>query len=671
MADDAAVLAEKLRQLELRLAEQAQQAAAAAAEAQRRIAAAEEDARKEATLRAAAEEEAQKEATLRAAAEEEARRKIAAAQEEARQEATLRADAERRVQLERGRTFFAKMYGMSGSASESSSVSADVARRGAPASELVELADYFARLPAVSEATVRDAWERCKLKLASWTLRDEQLELPLATLKEREFTHPVMRLIAAEAMPQSEGCPLRMWYEAAAEDSVPHSRAKPDLLWTHRRDQTPCSLGACFSVELKRWSDAELGVGCAQAGNYGRRLMFRQVTELLERGANLTELRVYAAASNGADIVFVCVRSGVVEGPDPYSGTPCPMYHTVPLRLLRDWNPRDPASVPGPPPAGFEALVRILNALPEQLNECALPLTRLEISSPVFHGRLELGLRLGCGGSSDVYACSIPVTDGIPGPAAAAAVRHVVKVARCATSHMNKLYKAEATSLEELATAPPDAVPRLLCSGSREQPERAHAQLGNDFSVSWPLLLLSPAGMPLHQALQECIGGAADTWAARVAFGDMVMRGVLRGLKAAHAAKIIHCDVRPANVVVVGTDPRAALLIDYGLSRRAGTAAGNLGVDAYAADCVFNQTACSARAGLDLVGAAFTWISCVYGGATCSAPWENSTERAAWLAQHAATDQLLNMVARAAQSLAGLRAIDDSWYSWPWRHSAE
>ena len=151
----------------------------------------------------------------------------------------------------------------------------------------------------------------------------------------------------------------------------------------------------------------------------------------------------------------------------------------------------------------------------------------------------------------------------------------------------------------------------------------------------------------------------------------MVMRGVLRGLKAAHAAKIIHCDVRPANVVVVGTDPRAALLIDYGLSRRAGTAAGNLGVDAYAADCVFNQTACSARAGLDLVGAAFTWISCVYGGATCSAPWENSTERAAWLAQHAATDQLLNMVARAAQSLAGLRAIDDSWYSWPWRHSAE
>ena len=664
MADDAAVLAEKLQQLELRLAEQAQQAAAAAAAAQQQIAAAKAEAQREATLRAAAEEEAQKEATLRAAAEEEAQGKIAAAQEQARQEATLRADAERRVQLERGRTFFAKMSGMSGSASESSSVSADVARRGAPASELVELADYFARLPAVSEATVRDAWERCKLKLASWTLGDEQPELALA--KEREFTHPVMRLIAAEAMPQSEECQLRMWYEAAAEDSVPYSRAKPDLLWTHRRDQTPCSLGACFSLELKRWSDAELGVGCAQAGNYGRRIMFRQARELLERGANLTELRVYAAASNGADIVFVCVRSGVVEGPDPYSGTPCPMYQTLPLPLLHDWNPRNPASVPGPPPAGFEALVRILHALPEQLNECALPLTRLEISSPVFNGRLELGLRLGCGGSSDVYPFPIPVADGMSGPAAAAAVRHVVKVARCATSLMNDLYKAEAASLAELATAPPDAVPRLLCRGFREQPERAHAQLVNDFSVSWPLLLLSPAGMPLDKALQECIGGAADTWAARVAFGDMVMRGVLRGLKAAHAAKIIHCDVRPANVVVVGTDPRAALLIDYGLSRRAGEAAYRLGVRAYAADCVFGQTACSARAGLDLVGAAFTWISCVYGDAACSAPWTSRTERAAWLAQHAATDQLLNTVSRAAQSLAGFRAIDDLWYSWPW-----
>ncbi len=86
--------------------------------------------------------------------------------------------------------------------------------------------------------------------------------------------HPIMRLVLEAAMLKpADGGSLRMWHEAATEDSVVEARAKPDMLWTHARDNSPCSLGACFSLELKRWDEAQSSVGCAQAGNYCRRIV--------------------------------------------------------------------------------------------------------------------------------------------------------------------------------------------------------------------------------------------------------------------------------------------------------------------------------------------------------------------------------------------------------------
>jgi hypothetical protein len=546
---------------------------------------------------------------------------------------------------------------MSGSASESSSTSTDVSRRGAPVSEEVSVEKLLNDLPDVCAGTVQQAWLCCTEKLRARAPVEEPGGL--THLKERKFVHPLVLSLLEEAMPPTADSLLRMWYEAAAEDSVPHSGAEPDVLWTHTRDTTPCSLGACFSLELKRWATDQLAVGCAQAGNYGRRLLARQAVELRERNADLSTLRVFTAASNGEDVVLIRVRSGVVAGPDPYCETPCPMEQTPPLPLLRGWDPALPTLVQAEPPAGFAALVRILHMPPARLNACMLPLEHVDVNTPLFSGRLELGTRLGCGGSSDVYTCSLPGHATV-----------VVKLARAATEGVRLLFEAESVSLSALSTCPPGAAPQLLCRGSRELPSRAQVLPGT-VSQPWPLLLLSPVGIPLSSALLGHVGSAADKRAARRDFGDLVMRGVLRCLRAAHGKRIAHCDVRPTNIVVVceHSSPPAALLIDYGLSRKFGDNAAHLGVRAYTADCVFTQKSCVARAGLDLIGAAFAWISCVYGDETCRAPWRAfPVQRTAWLSREAQSDSVLAGVVNAIAVLAQPRStpVAERWYDWPW-----
>ena len=634
---------------------------------QRQLSIAADVARHEAEQRAIAEDVARRESEQRAIAEDVARRESeqrAIAEDVARHEAEQRAVAEASqraaeadVLRERGRTFFARLKGMSGSASESSSISTDVSRRGAPVPRDVSGEEFFNGLPDVPAEMVQAAWDNCIQRLGAYPAQPAS---DLAKLKERNFVHPLVRTLLEEAMPSAANSLLRMWYEASAEDSVPHSGAVPDLLWTHTRDSTPCSLGACFSLELKRWEASQLAVGCAQAGNYGRRLMARHATELLERSADLSTLCVFTSASNGEDIVLLRVRSGVVEGPDPYCGTPCPMDQTPPLPLLRGWDRNCPKAVMKAPPKGFAALMRILHMSPALLNACMLPLEYVNVKTPLFTGKLTLDLRLGCGGSSDVYSCSLP------NETAAA-----VKLARAATAHVCKLFAAEVTSLKALSDAPAGVAPRLLSSGSRELPARAQV-LPSPFSSPWPLLLLSPVGIPLGDALMENISGAPDAHAARRTFGDNVMRGLLRCLREVHGKHITHCDVRPTNIVIVRSppDPPATLLLDYGLSRKAGAEAHCLGVRAYTADCVFGQTSCVSRAGLDLIGAAFTWISCVYGDHACRAPWIAShQQRAEWLAREAKCDDDLASVVAAITVLMrpGETPAAMHWYDcWPW-----
>jgi hypothetical protein len=603
----------------------------------------------------------------------------AAAEAEAHRERTQRIAAEEDSRKQRAATFFAALRGMSGSASEHAAVSSDVSRRGAPAPEIVSAEAFFHGLPAVQEADVQAAWDVCRGQLAA---RPAVSASDLGTLAERTFVHPLVWLLLEVAQqPEGEARVLRLWREACAEDSVPHGGAEPDLLCTHVRDASPCSLGACFSLEVKRWVADQLDVGCAQAGNYSRRLLARQAMELLERGAPLSDLAVLAAASNGMDIVFLRVRSGVcADGPDPFCGTPCPTEQSPPLPLLRAWDPARPTEVPRTPPVGFAALVRVLRMPPALLNACTLPLERVMLTVPgLVSGELRLGARLGCGGSSDVYACVLPDD-----------VAAVVKLARAATRRTNQMLDAETSSLRALHAAPADAVPQLLGAGTRELPARAQLLVPNLDAAPWQLLILSPAGMPLsaalakhlqRQASQDPVAPGDDPLSARRAFGDVVAAGVLRGLHAAHAVRIIHCDVRPSNVVFLEAETRpgavpvvagtgAALLVDYGLSRAPGDNARGVGVRAYAADCVFSQSSCTARAGLDLVATAYTWLSIVHGDAACRAPWSATGETAAaWVAREAANDVHVARIAAAVAVLvrpSGGTPMVERWYQWPW-----
>ena len=87
------------------------------------------------------------------------------------------------------------------------------------------------------------------------------------------------------------------------------------------------------------------------------------------------------------------------------------------------------------------------------------------------------------------------------------------------------------------------------------------------------------------------------------------------------------------------------------------------------ADCVFNQKSCVARAGLDLIGAAFTWISVIYGDEACRAPWSDRHDlRAKWLSHEVESDAMLASIVTAIAVLArpGETPAAEHWYKWPW-----
>ncbi len=47
-----------------------------------------------------------------------------------------------------------------------------------------------------------------------------------------------------------------------------------------------------------------------------------------------------------------------------------------------------------------------------------------------------------------------------------------------------------------------------------------------------------------------------------------MVRGMARGLAAAHRAGVLHRDLKPSNVLLAGGDPAAVRLIDFGIARR-------------------------------------------------------------------------------------------------------
>ena len=121
------------------------------------------------------------------------------------------------------------------------------------------------------------------------------------------------------------------------------------------------------------------------------------------------------------------------------------------------------------------------------------------------------------------------------------------------------------------------------------------------------------------------------------------MPRVLNALEAAHSAGVVHCDVRPSNIVVVGDE---ALLVDWGSSCAPGTDVCRIGVAAFADERVFTQGSYVSRPAQDAAGALFTFLAIAF-GPDCGAPWlaygfrnddEIFSARSRWLQGHADSD---------------------------------
>jgi hypothetical protein len=385
------------------------------------------------------------------------------------------------------------------------------------------------------------------------------------------------------------------------------------------------------------------------------------VREAHDRGEQLCAIAAVSVACVGTHVVLLRVRSGVPAGEDFSAAQPCPTERTPALDLLGGWDPKMPANVAVTPPEGFAALLRLLCAPAEHLNACAVPLTAVDLDCQPFRGRTVLGARLGCGGSADVYEIEHPCTGE----------KLALKLPRCSSSSVTKWMHSEAEALRALASSPDGTLPRLLCEGNRVLRSRpSSAEL---HALPWPALLISPAGVPLSAVLADLLEGSPPgplLTAERRNLADAVLRGLLCGLLATHQKTLCHCDVRSANIVQA---PGGGwLLIDFGLCRGKGDDCARCGVRAFAADCVWRDGACPARAGLDLISAGYTWLAIMEGNAAGVPPWQARGESAAaWLERAYnggdADTQLRSLVLN-LRTLATVRDTPaaDCYYSWPW-----
>lgn len=151
-----------------------------------------------------------------------------------------------------------------------------------------------------------------------------------------------------------------------------------------------------------------------------------------------------------------------------------------------------------------------------------------------------------------------------------------------------------------------------------------------------PVHLLTPVGQPLEAVLgaaHASLSAAAAAREARRRLADATARDVLAALQAAHERRIVHCDVRPQNVVWAGG---RAVLVDWGVARRVGDEVAGVGVEAYALARVFAASLDPRRGGsaqqgasgrapagdatvragrhVDLAAVAYLWLSIAFGG---------------------------------------------------------
>jgi hypothetical protein len=505
--------------------------------------------------------------------------------------------------------------------------------------------------------------------------------------------HPTIAALLGALKPAG----LRLWHDNFADDDVAAARIRPDFCATHVRDAAASTLGAALIVEVKL--PGTLKLAARQARIYLRRRVYKICCERNERGEAMDSVVALGAATDGCDVIVLRMLSGAPRAGGSFRGaTPCPVLQSGPLALLGAWDFRGkPAAflTLAQPPPGFVALWHLLCAAAELAKSEVLEALDVSWDLPgsgtggeaggAAHGaaggapcfeRLALTGRLGSGGSSDTYRVEPGAYNG--GSAGA----FVLKAPRFMTNYVQVSFAAEASSLEALAGAAADGlVPTLVARGRRlpgwpallQQPcgqplaewvaGRAAAEAGR---IAQPSAAAAGAERPVARAFTAALAKAA---AARLACARAITLRVLDALERAHAKSIVHCDVRPSNVVVscaTAGGEENALLVDWGSSRKLRADAHGCGVEAYADERVFSQGSFAARPAQDAAGALFTFLAVAF-GPDCCAPWiapgmkreaDVFLERDKWLQQHSKGSTVIVCIADALVRVGSAACVD-------------
>ncbi len=436
--------------------------------------------------------------------------------------------------------------------------------------------------------------------------------------REKNFEVTVVRAVLAVVLAVAAGtggaAPWRYEREATVLDDVPLVQAKPDHSLTHARDAQVSVLGAHLIVEDKCPGDVK--AARTQARKYGRRRVQELVHLARDTGVEAPTLAKVSTLVVATDVLsahFIRVMSGwPINGKSFDKAKPFPSKETKALELLPGFTGLRPTgfargalSKLKEPTEGFLALYRLLR-LPggpdhEVFVSCSPGASVLAELTATFEGddddgdTISLEARLGVGGISDVYKV-------------AGAGGGVVKYPRHTSTAVVHQFTNEFDVLKSIG-------------GDRKAKVPWGVELGSvlrtrfNESVRWPVLRMKG---PVGESLVAAVAGCANQ-SARVELANKVVGAVLRTLQAAHSAGFIHCDVRPANIVLAKD---TAYLVDWGVSRKRGVDARCQGVPAYAAPDVFTETArYRARAAMDVCGALCTWIAIVHGGASMEVPW--------------------------------------------------
>jgi len=353
------------------------------------------------------------------------------------------------------------------------------------------------------------------------SLRDERRP---ATLHESALRLLVVaRSLWWQVAPSVE---KRIYHEA----SMFQGHLRPDFVVTRGREKMPTALGALFVLEIK--TAIKKGSARQQIEKYLCCRLRALVEQLESAGAPAS-----AMAGLGSSGAMSCVSEVAFCRVHVAPGSAAERCPWIPRISISDWLPLLPPIELSPTlvPAGFQLLCRVL----------AAPLSAFEGATVVprtanFNGAtLDVLAHLGTGGFSD--ALEVTARDGMSAVLKRPRHRDAVRVADVAR---------EARIIDALPLS--QHLPYLVES---IEANSSDALLMRPVGAALESLLPPP---PPPHASAALVDAAA---AARLQLARATTADVLSALAVAHAAGIVHGDVRLRNVIRVR---ETAVLVDWG-----------------------------------------------------------------------------------------------------------